>query len=666
VEATYCGELIGAVLASALHPGVSYRLDRAIGEGGTAKAFLATREAEGSVTTVVLKVVLPSFAKSQGSTASMIVRKEAVALGRLNEVVPPSAFVVRLYDTGMIRYQTAAGAVELPWVALEYVHGGVEGTSLEERVGYSLQNTGFAFDRERAARAIRHLCDGLSEVHAAGIIHRDLTPGNVLCCGFGKDEVFKLSDFGLARPVGMEATFGAGILGTPGYMPPEQLGVGDVTLQADIFPLGALAYFVLTGERYFRSSSALQALAQAQTPERRSIRECRTVVPELLGDASACAAIDDLLRRATAVDRTHRPPTALAFANELIPVLEGTAMGPKSVASGRLLASMRTLISPAPVASRWTVHHSPGDDRVILALDWDSDGHSMAATTRGLEYWSGSEWITVPAQEMPLPGRIRAIARSGPGRWLLGSDEAALIEYSRRGVSRIVRGPDPHMAFERVSGDIEDLLVVAGRHADATTMLCAHVGGRWLKPLALPIASLLALVRLDDERWLLAGRGGDGRGFVAIYWPLRWETSLLSVVDSRAYVAAASRVEWGAAIAVGANGAVVRIDASGVRTYAVPEATDFSVAGMDVLGRAWAGSAGALFVNVGDDKWLPAWRDPSWTAPFVGVYADVGQVIAMTADGGVIESRLMHSEIHAATMKHMSGGPAAGRGSHRA
>jgi eukaryotic-like serine/threonine-protein kinase len=158
-----------------------------------------------------------------------------------------------------------------------------------------------------------------------------------------------------------------------------------------------------------------------------------------------------------------------------------------------------------------------------------------------------------------------------------------------------------------VSGDLEDLLVVSGKHAGGGAMLCAHIGGCWLKPLVLEVASLLALVRLDDDRWLCAGRGRDGRGFAAIDWPLRWETSFLSVVPSR----------------------------------------------------TWAGSAGALWVSVGDDRWVPAWRDPSWTAPFVGVYADVGQVIAMTADGGVIESRLMPSEIHAATMKHMSGAPPA-------
>src|SRR6185436_223484 len=107
----------------------------------------------------------------------------------------------------------------LPWIALEYVHGGLEGTTLEERVRFSVRQAGTAFEGERAAHALRCLVKGIEAVHAVGVLHRDLGPSNVLCCGFGEAEVHKISDFGLARLDQLE-TFGPVVLGTPGYSAP--------------------------------------------------------------------------------------------------------------------------------------------------------------------------------------------------------------------------------------------------------------------------------------------------------------------------------------------------------------------------------------------------------------------------------------------------------------
>src|SRR5690606_2410252 len=215
--------LLGNNLPSTLHTRVAYQLSRSLGQGGTAMAFLAVRHSPEGQSPVVIKMILPQIADETGDRALTIIKKEAVALGRLDERVPPCPYVVRLVDTGTVDFKVGTVSIPLPWLALEYVHGGVEGTTLTERVIASVRATGYAFDPARAAHCIRSLGLGLSEIHAEGVLHRDLTPGNVLCCGAGDSELFKISDFGFARPAGLAATFGDAVVGTPGYVALEQL-----------------------------------------------------------------------------------------------------------------------------------------------------------------------------------------------------------------------------------------------------------------------------------------------------------------------------------------------------------------------------------------------------------------------------------------------------------
>ena len=90
----------GRVIASDLQPGVTYRLERQIGEGGMGSAYLSLRQAPDGISPVVVKLVRPAFGPNSDRAAALVVQKESVALGRLNERVPPCPFVVRLVDTG--------------------------------------------------------------------------------------------------------------------------------------------------------------------------------------------------------------------------------------------------------------------------------------------------------------------------------------------------------------------------------------------------------------------------------------------------------------------------------------------------------------------------------------------------------------------------------------
>src|SRR5262249_35278150 len=128
---------------------------------------------------------------------------------------------------------------------------------------------------------------------------------NVLCCGFGHEELFKVADFGVARPGTIAATFGGLVKGTPGYAAPElfakdERGVGPWT---DVFSFAALVYFLLTGEPYFTFPGSSDLMTAINNPRRRSITESSALPPELGEREPACKAIDEALAWAT----TPRP-----------------------------------------------------------------------------------------------------------------------------------------------------------------------------------------------------------------------------------------------------------------------------------------------------------------------------------------------------------------------
>ena len=270
-EDDFLDALGGASVPSVYQAGVSYRVSRVLATGGSAAAFLATRQSLDLTTPVVLKVVRPTILEKRESTAMLSAMKEAVALGRLNERLPPTPHVVRLVDSGTLDIMFGDRAMTLPWLALEYVHGGAEGTTLEERIRFSVEHTGYAFDPDRAASSIECIARGLSAVHDVGVLHRDITLRNVLCSGFGEHELFKIADFGLAKSSGIEATFGTISIGTPGYAAPEQMfGEKDqVGTWTDVFSMACVVHAVLTGQDYFVGKNDLATMMAARKPERK-------------------------------------------------------------------------------------------------------------------------------------------------------------------------------------------------------------------------------------------------------------------------------------------------------------------------------------------------------------------------------------------------------------
>jgi eukaryotic-like serine/threonine-protein kinase len=634
--------LSGRIIPSDHNPAVTYKLVEPLGEGGMGVAFYAVREAPDGVVPAVVKVVRPEIVGTAGDTALLMIQKEAIALGRLNERVPPTPFVVKFLDTGIVELPTSRRFV-LPWIALEYVHGGAEGTTLEHRVSYSVKHTRFAFDAVRAARVIECISEGLTAIHEVGVVHRDLTPGNVLCSGFGHDEVPKIADFGIARPTGVQATFGSVLLGTPGYASPEQSfsAQGSLGPWTDVFSFACLTYFLLTGEQYFDTDNFARALMMVRETNRRSLLEAPALSPELRDNPTLCRTIDAALAHATQMNPNERTPQARAFAASVIPTLRAIG-GPRSQrASERHVASvagrsqMRTISGWA-----WTMRHPPGDDRLVRSVAWDADGHALTVTTDGVQFWNGTSWVPARTTIDPAVG-LSSVGLIRPGTWLLSGQNGLLAVLGTDGTVRTMHGP-ADADLSSVSGDPDDLAVAVALTEGRPPFLYTIAAGHFFKPLPLEAArTVAAIARLDETHWLVAGRTVQGTGFSAVYSALTFDVTFLLSPPTDAYTAAAAHVDRGFGVALGRRGAAVRFDGNHAESSVVDGAPDLASAAMDVQGRAWGGTTGRLFSQGPEPRtpWLAAWQNPAWRTPFVSIHADVGVVTAMTVDGAVVQGR---------------------------
>jgi serine/threonine protein kinase len=624
----------GAVIRSEVEPAVRYFLERHVGEGGMGMAYLARRESPEGSSPVVVKVVLPTFADADVQP-ELIAKKEAVALGRLNERIPPTPFVVRFVDAGSAHI---FGPQLTPWIAIEYVHGGIEGTTLEDRVTYSIHKTGYAFDTVRATHAVRCLASGLSAIHSVDVIHRDLTPGNVLCCGFGEAEIFKISDFGVARAEGLDRTFAGLALGTVGYSAPEG-GDQKARPHTDVFSLACVVYYILTGQHYFDAQTPSDAARMYLSDERASITAHGTLSPELAEREDACRAIDAALARATQLSPSQRPQTAEEFAASVLPWLGDQPSGPRS--SRRLLSAVMSLRSgPLPSTFRWVIRSRPRDDLVVRSAAWDTDGHALVVCPDGARFWNGQVWLDASKLLARLPPGMRFTSRYEAGGWLIGGDHRTLAVLDSGGISDVVEAPANDITFSHGHGRFDDLMVAVGGRAGGPPSLFAMSARRWMKPLPLDgVSCVTSLQRYDDSRFLVGGRRSDGQGFVAMYTPMHWELSYLTTPALRSFISGASAPERSLSIMTGSDGVVLRVDGDHQSVRTLPERPDLSAAALDILDREWVASLGALWTRDAGKggTFERVFYDPNWSTPFVSMMADTGMIVAMTADGGIVE-----------------------------
>jgi serine/threonine protein kinase len=170
---------------------------------------------------------------------------------------------------------------------------------------------------ERVVFLLRQICHSLTEAHLAGLIHRDIKPANIYICRYGQDVDFvKVLDFGLVKTVQDNAadvaqmTAQGVVFGTPAYMAPEQ-ALGRVQdARSDIYAVGCVAYWLLTGHPVFAGDSPLAVLMHhaGSTP----------VPPSSRTEIAVPRALDDLIMACLAKDAADRPQSAAVLAERQI------------------------------------------------------------------------------------------------------------------------------------------------------------------------------------------------------------------------------------------------------------------------------------------------------------------------------------------------------------
>jgi serine/threonine-protein kinase len=254
---------------------------RLIAAGGMARVFHATdRELRRDV---AVKVLADRFADSDAVRARF--RREALAAARLSG----NPNIVTIFDVA--EYEGR------PMIVMEYLDGGSLEARVQGRGGCPPAQVLAWLDEAAAA---------LDSAHAAGVVHRDIKPGNLLLDG--RDHVH-VGDFGIASAAGLDSFTETGtILGTAGYLSPEQARGERATAASDRYSLAVVAYELLAGRRPFESESTTAEAAQHATAPVPSIHREKMDLPP---------AFDRVFQRALAKTPAERYPSAAEFVGEL-------------------------------------------------------------------------------------------------------------------------------------------------------------------------------------------------------------------------------------------------------------------------------------------------------------------------------------------------------------
>src|SRR5262249_8006869 len=264
-----------------------YNIIERVGGGGMGDVCLARELAADRL------VAMKFLRAGSGSAATARFLVEVRALAGLDH-----PHIVRVLATDFTRPD--------PFFTMEYVPGG----TLRDRI----DRTGSA---DPAARAglVEIVARAVQAAHTAEVLHRDLKPSNIL---LSVGDTPKVSDFGLAKRLDRDdgLTVGPGEMGTPAYMPPEQVSRrnGSVGPPSDVYGLGATLYHLLAGRAPFEGESRDEILARVLADPPPRLRAIRPDVP---------AGLEGIVVKALEKDPQDRYPTAAALADDLDRFLSG-------------------------------------------------------------------------------------------------------------------------------------------------------------------------------------------------------------------------------------------------------------------------------------------------------------------------------------------------------
>src|SRR3954471_6046470 len=299
-----------------------HRIEEIAGRGGMGVVYRATEL--GLDRTVALKLITPALAGDADFRARFVRESRAAASIEHPNVIP-------IFSAGEEQ--------DVLYISMRFV----DGSDLRRAI-----HAAGALDPRRAAGIVARVCSALDAAHARGLVHRDVKPANIL---LGAGDHAYLTDFGLIKRVDGDATrlsTTGGLVGTAGYVAPEQIRGERVDARTDVYSLGCVLFHALTGRTPFASpgeGAMLVGHLQEEPPD--------------TGDA----AFDTVLRRALAKDPADRYPSAgdlgraaLAAAGEEVTPAPGPRVGrgdgaPAGEADGTLAETIVPGAASAPTAA---------------------------------------------------------------------------------------------------------------------------------------------------------------------------------------------------------------------------------------------------------------------------------------------------------------------------
>ena len=322
-------------VSNTMQPGAAvgrFRVVSLLGAGGMGQVYLARDESLDRA--VALKILPPDLIKNDERVRRFV--QEAKAASSLNH-----PHIVTVYEVGEVDID----GQRLHFIAMELVNG----TTLKDLIHHSQA------DLRTLLRYLSQAAEGLAKAHAAGIVHRDLKPENVMVT---TDGYAKVLDFGLAKlteaapgandltsaPTAMAKGTGAGmILGTVGYMSPEQVQGRTIDQRSDIFSFGCILYEAATRQRPFTADSDIETLHKILKEKPAPIEELNPQVP---------GELRRLIRRCLHKNADQRLQSMKDLSLELAEIAEEYDTLSLSSGSGSKVSGSDPLLL-TPARSRW-------------------------------------------------------------------------------------------------------------------------------------------------------------------------------------------------------------------------------------------------------------------------------------------------------------------------
>jgi hypothetical protein len=353
-----------------------YRVERRLGRGGMGILYLAVEP--GLERRVALKLIAPEAADDE-----VFARRFAEESRIAASIEHPN--VVPIY---------AAGEEDgVPYIAMRYVAG----ADLARRLAREGR-----LSPEVAVDLIAQIGNGLDAIHAAGLIHRDVKPANVLLSGDDGGDHAYITDFGVARNVSTESglTQTGRFVGTLDYVAPEQISGGEIDARVDVYALGCLLFKLLTGEVPFpKEGDAARLFAHLNDPPPAP----SLYVPEV------SMALDDVVIRAMSKSPDDRYPSAGDLGRAAQAALRGerTEAPERTVATGA--AATRTAETIPPKAGETRASSPPTEPTRHL------DVGAQPAAARPGAAGSGRRWALIGGVAVLLVAVVVAVILSSGG-----------------------------------------------------------------------------------------------------------------------------------------------------------------------------------------------------------------------------------------------------------